>query len=53
MPSVLLIKEEGAVSLLSLNTFLLWDEIPDSREKALQHPDLHCVTRKYDGKCKK
>jgi DNA polymerase-3 subunit delta' len=22
---------------------LLWDEIPDSREKALQHPDLHCV----------
>ncbi|MCH1417604.1 MAG: DNA polymerase III subunit delta' [Flavobacteriaceae bacterium] len=22
---------------------LLWDEIPDSREKALQHPDLHCI----------
>lgn len=33
----------GLALALDCAFHLLWDEIPASREKALQHPDLHCV----------
>ena len=33
----------GLALALDCALHLLWDEIPDSREKALQHPDLHYV----------
>ena len=33
----------GLALALECAISLLWDEIPDSREKALQHPDLHWV----------